>query len=120
MSDSAIVVLCTVPTEEVAEPADADNQDGDGEEVGQHDPLDSLEGGGEFPRQRRQRDVGDTRSERSEECSARGERDAPPPPPKAPRKNYSAANSSIALARARSLVVIPPASCVLRAKCTLV
>ena len=39
---------------DVAEPSDADDQGGDGEEIGEDDPLDFLEGGVERLRQRRQ------------------------------------------------------------------
>lgn len=57
--------------EQVAEPSGADDQGGDGEEVGQHDPLNRLERSGELLRQGRQSDVGNTRPERSEQHGER-------------------------------------------------
>jgi hypothetical protein len=49
--------------DEISEPSDADDHGGDGQEIGEHDPLDLLEGGAERLRQRRQRDVGDACAE---------------------------------------------------------
>ena len=63
--------------DEVAEPAGADDQGGDGEQVGQDDPLDLLEGGTERLGHRRQPDVGDAGGEggqqhRQREAGQRG------------------------------------------------
>ena len=64
--------------DDVAEPSDADDQRGDGEEIGEHDPLDVLEGGVERLRQRRQADIGDAGAERGQQHGERkaGERPA--------------------------------------------
>ena len=59
--------------DDVAEPPDADDQRGDGQQVGEHDPLDVLERGGERLGQCRQGDVGDAGAERRQQ---HGERQA--------------------------------------------
>ena len=64
--------------DDVAEPPDADDQRGDGEQIGEDDPLDLLEGGVERLRQGRQGDVGDAGAERGQQHRERqaGERPA--------------------------------------------
>ena len=52
---------------DVTEPSDADDQGGDGEEIGEDDPLDFLEGGVERLRQRRQANIGDAGAERGQQ-----------------------------------------------------
>ena len=66
--------------DDVAEPADADNQGGDGEQIGENDPLDVLEGGIEGLRQRRQGDIGDAGAQRRQQHGERkaGERPSGP------------------------------------------
>jgi hypothetical protein len=62
--------------DDVAEPADADDQGGDGQEVGEDDPLDLLERGVERLCQGRQADIGDAGAERGQQHGQRqaGER----------------------------------------------
>ena len=64
--------------DDVTEPSDADDQGGDGEEIGEDDPLHFLEGGVERLRQRRQADIGDAGAERGQQHGERkaGERPA--------------------------------------------
>ena len=66
------------PADEIAEPSDADDQGGAGEQIGQDDPLDLLEGGVERLRQGRQADIGDAGAERGQQHGERqaGERPA--------------------------------------------
>jgi len=49
---------------QIAQPADADDQRRDDEQIGEHDPLHRLEIGGERPRQGRQAGIGDAGVER--------------------------------------------------------
>jgi hypothetical protein len=66
-------------TEKVAEAADAGDQHGAGQKIGEHHPLDLLEGGGKHIRQRRQGDIGDAGAERGQKDAEReaGERTRP-------------------------------------------
>ena len=64
--------------DDVAQPPDADDQGGDGEEIGEHDPLDLLERGVERLRQRRQRHVGDAGAERGQQDRERQAGERPP------------------------------------------
>jgi hypothetical protein len=52
---------------EVTDPSDADDQGGDRQEIGEDDPLDLLERGGERLGQGRQADIGDTGAERGQQ-----------------------------------------------------
>jgi len=52
---------------QIAEPSDADDQGGDGEEIRKDDPLDFLEGGVERLCQGRQGNVGDAGAERGQQ-----------------------------------------------------
>ena len=54
----------TAAADDVAEPSDADDQGGDGEQIRENDPLDGLERGAEGLRQGRQAGVGDAGVER--------------------------------------------------------
>ena len=78
--------------DDVAEPSDADDQGGDGEEIGEDDPLDLLEGGGERLRQRRQADIGDAGAERGQQ---HGERKAGERPADRRRRSALPATASI-------------------------
>ena len=62
----------------VAEPPDADDQRGDGQQIGQHDPLHLLERGAERLRQRRQADIGDAGAERRQQHRQRKAGERPP------------------------------------------
>ena len=64
--------------DDVTEPSDADDQGGDGEEIGEDDPLDLLEGGGERLCQRRQADIGDAGAERGQQHGQRKAGERPP------------------------------------------
>ena len=52
--------------DDVTEPPDADDQGGDGEQIGKDNPLHFLEGGVERHRQCRQANIGDARAERGQ------------------------------------------------------
>ena len=52
---------------DVTEPSDTDDQSGDGEEIGEDDPLDILKRCGERLRQRRQGNIGDAGAERGQQ-----------------------------------------------------
>ena len=63
--------------DDVTEPSDADDQGGDGEQIGEDDPLDFLERGAECLRQGRQCHIGDADAERGQQHRQRKARERP-------------------------------------------